>query len=1349
MNRRFALLLTIIGILYLPLLAAADEPPGRVSLPGESAAGARRLAAIDQLAADGRWAEAVEEYRRLGDEAGQELVPVHAGLSLQARKLCHLRLSALPADALRLYRTKVDARAKRWLEQAEAEHDPRWLRKIVEEAFGSRSGDRALDRLGDQAFERGDFDEAERWWRLLVAPAHASAPLARRADAAPLALAFPDPQVDVARVRAKQILARLFRGERADVPELLTAYRAVHGQAEGRLAGRQGRYADILKALAAADVGTPRERPWPTFAGAPTRNPVMPQAPRRLDQPTWTWPLDEAGGRDKRVETLTARARRLAFHPLVLDNQVLVADARSVTAFDLATGARAWDYLLGGGKNGGVRVPAKMAVPDVRYTLTAAGNHVYARLGAQAIGPRKEGAAARLGNADSFLVCLRRRPDADGRRECWVRRPERATEVFEGAPLVQHGRVYLAVTRVTGANRVTAVACYDAVTGEPRWRQPVDVCEVQDLHPTSGRRPHHLLTLAGPYLIYNSHAGAVVALEAATGRRAWAARYPSRGDRLEDARPSPRDLAPCVYAAGRLFVAPADCGRIFCLDSETGQRLWEGEPPVEAVHLLGVAQGRLVFTTAGDVRAVSTATGRTLWVSPPLRPFGRGVLAGDWVLCPTEAGLRVLELEHGQPVADAYNYIPNDVRGNLAIGDGCLVTADVAKLHAYVPPRRLLEERRRMLDEEPTSATARYGLALAEADAGQYGSAVQDLARVEREADPAEHVAGVPLRGLARRRRYQVLSDWAAEAQARKRWGEAADHLTQAAAAEFSVSERVEAITRQATLWTQAGRPEKAVSAWQTVLEDDALRGGVVEQGGAALTFTGAGRLASRRISDLIGRHGADVYAAVEERARALVDEAPEDQRAAVLEQLGRRFPHAAVTAAGRRPRLSAGRPRLGAAEMALKFPWTRTWQIALPTAARLLVPDDEPAFAGLGRLFFTHGTAPHITVTCRAAATGKRLWETMLSYPPSWLGRHADIILIGGADGACGLSQTDGRRLWEFSVPADFEGRPGEAADHAGRGQWQAACGRLFFLCQGRLFELDAASGEVLWGRWAPGARWAFRETQAAAGRFHPFFHAGERRVAVQTSGGRLWVLDSQTGRTLHDVKTAGDPWPQPPLVLAGGCLCLVTGPEQVALFDPSSGKEVWSHPTGKPSISGAAPQVAGAGQALLVLCDGWRLERLDPRTGEVLWAVADPRWLSKQWAEPWAAGLDRAAVYFVRRNVLYAHALADGKRLWARGLDEVSDPQRVMPTPHALIVWPQLEARRTPGSFSREAPWRDFPILVCDPEDGQLIQSLNFTAHRSELSVLFVGQGAAVSAGGMAWGLGFPGEAQTLTPP
>ena len=110
-----------------------------------------------------------------------------------------------------------------------------------------------MDILGDLSFERGDFEEADQLWRMIVRPAS-------RMGAGPDAgFVVAGPKIDVAGIRAKQILAQLFRGETDNLAAELQAFAGAHPGAKGKLAGRQGVYVDLLKALAAnlSELGTP------------------------------------------------------------------------------------------------------------------------------------------------------------------------------------------------------------------------------------------------------------------------------------------------------------------------------------------------------------------------------------------------------------------------------------------------------------------------------------------------------------------------------------------------------------------------------------------------------------------------------------------------------------------------------------------------------------------------------------------------------------------------------------------------------------------------------------------------------------------------------------------------------------------------------------------------------------------------------------------------------------------------------------------------------------------------------------------------------------------------------------
>lgn len=884
---------------------------------------AGRLANVQRMVDQQQWPEAIDEYQHLLDKSGDDLVLVSPRQLVQARRLCHIHLAALPEAGLRMYRSRVEEQARKWLEQGAAQRDTRLLRRLVDEAFASRSTERALDLLGDLAFERGDFDEAEVWWRMLARPA-SEAGRKQRADE----LVFPDPQGDPAPVRAKQILAQLFRGERHGLTEALKVFAEKHGKDEGNLAGRKGVYSATLQALidqAGGLTAPPGVADWATFAGATRRSLVPVPAPRYLqyEGPQWRFRLD---GRPPRVEgegaaavlTSARAAQALVVHPVVVGEHVLIADATRVVAVDVEKGNHSEWYALPVNK---VEVEAKQpARQEVRYTLTVADGRVYARLGRASPSPRE-------GISDSFVVCLNLLPGRNGSHERWVVKPNEPGSVFEGAPVVRDERAYVAVTRYDGRQAVTAIACYDADTGAPRWRQDVCELEVLDGEP---RSRHQLLTLAGPNVVYCSHAGAVVAVDAVNGRRVWAARYSSRGGRTEDGDPAPRDLAPCVAADGRLYVAPADLDRILCLDASTGRMIWESRG-VEVVHLLGVARGRLIFTTGSrprGIRALEAATGDDLreWLQPgdgqsELPAFGRGFLAGDLVFWPTVDGLRVLDQEDGQPLPEVDLTRLRHIRcGNMAYGNGCLAVADGAELLIYVPPGRRHGQRKQEATAAPRQAAAQFRLARAEADAGYGEAALGHFAMAEKLAGREERGLHGFLRVEARDCRHELLLELAAQAQASKHWDEAAALLGRAAAEEFAVPARLRALRRSAEAWLAAGQPAHAVALAQTILADATLRKGHMDDPNGSVQLAAA--WATSKTKQWLAATGGTLQVAYEQQARKLLHPAPGESEQSSLERLLREYPAAAVstTASLRLAHLHEQAHRFGAAAAAYRL---------------------------------------------------------------------------------------------------------------------------------------------------------------------------------------------------------------------------------------------------------------------------------------------------------------------------------------------------------------------------------------------------------------------------------------------
>src|SRR4051794_28260438 len=84
---------------------AADLRPAVLS--GEARSALTRLEEARKLAEERKWAEALARVQSALDTGGNELAPIGAGRSVEARRLCHALLTSLPPEALRLYRERV------------------------------------------------------------------------------------------------------------------------------------------------------------------------------------------------------------------------------------------------------------------------------------------------------------------------------------------------------------------------------------------------------------------------------------------------------------------------------------------------------------------------------------------------------------------------------------------------------------------------------------------------------------------------------------------------------------------------------------------------------------------------------------------------------------------------------------------------------------------------------------------------------------------------------------------------------------------------------------------------------------------------------------------------------------------------------------------------------------------------------------------------------------------------------------------------------------------------------------------------------------------------------------------
>ncbi len=650
--------------------------------------------------ADGQWNEAVDTLLQVMETSGGKLLPVTEHRYVGIRDYCQLQFASLPAEALAVYRSRIDPIAKAWYEQGIAQHDRQRLLDVAEQMLASSWGDNALYALGEIAFESGEFASARAYWEKIV-------PVEQSPDTPRTWLSAADTDLDLAAVRARLILVSILEGSTQRAREELERFRQLHPDARGRLRGQEVRYAEALATLLAESdqwPPAPARDNWLTFAGSPSRSTIAPQS---IDPANviWRLPLRESLPANRSLWGTVVPNRHVAeddqsplsYHPVVAGNQVFLNNQIEILAVDLRTGRPAWGHGTAAiyqdqfdeAVHALYNPSDTLGVP--RFTMTVQNGKLFARMGSAVTSrPREQSPAGGHG----YLVCL----DLEGEgRLLWKVTPEEEGLALEGSPVADGGYVYVAMRR-SDIQPQAIVACHRADTGELVWRQFVCAAETPArgmLHETT----HNLLTLHGDTIYFNTNLGAVAALCTRDGRVKWVSTYPRvrRGNLFEPPPHWSRDLNPCVFDRGRLYVAPSDSPRIFALEAATGQILWQTGPEVEdVVHLLGVAEDQLI--ASGEelhwIGLEGQDQGKRKHVWPEGHEKlgqGRGILAGNLVYWPTREHIYVFDQKTAR-LKKRISLLPRKIAGgNVLIAGGRLLIATSKELIALtdqpgVPP---------------------------------------------------------------------------------------------------------------------------------------------------------------------------------------------------------------------------------------------------------------------------------------------------------------------------------------------------------------------------------------------------------------------------------------------------------------------------------------------------------------------------------------------------------------------------------------------------------------------------------------------------------------------------------------
>jgi len=423
-------------------------------------------------------------------------------------------------------------------------------------------------------------------------------------------------------------------------------------------------------------------------------------------------------------------------------------------------------------------------------------------------------------------------------------------------------------------------------------------------------------------------------------------------------------------------------------------------------------------------------------------------------------------------------------------------------------------------------------------------------------------------------------------------------------------------------------------------------------------------------------------------------------------------------------------------AEPRLPVPLVRHWEHALEGKARPMVVEGVPPAPESSRIFLAQGT----TLRPIDPASGSPLWTAELGALPVWVGYLADKILAATETRLVALGLEKGILQWQYDLgPPEGSRRAAnpfskvepDPVAGAGAGVNDAAPERLhqFRIVGGRVYCQRGARNLLAFDGDTGLVDWSF---SPLAGTINPNLWIGPQRIVLQVrKPGAILVLETDTGRRRAEYAQGEDEdWARPPLPIDDDHVVLVADRRTVSLFDLRRGVSSWNFRESLELPKHGAPRLLGDAERLVVIHDGSTAIRLDPATGEKLWAR--PLGIEDLSERPESTVLDGERFYWVSGQTLCGASLADGALIWNQHLTGPESGWALALTERCVLAYPG------PAAIQVENEVDGLPLVFRRRDTGGLVQRLFFPVTLSGVAVRLAPRGALVATRGGLWSLG-----------
>jgi len=576
------------------------------------------------------WEKAIATLNDIPVEKRKGMLARPDGVIIPATQRIWDAIAALPAegrDAFRLFHeakakqtwAKVSAPGAKWADQlATAE-------KVYQEYFLTSVGDNAADFLGDAAFGRGDFENAERYWRNVLEK-------------------HPDSDVPEARLLFKRGLALAQLGQ-------ATALNAVIRSLQQRFPGQTMKVAG--KDVAPEEYLTSRlkasQQPVSPTAASPESS--IARAPAAGTEPAWRTQFLSPKGVEQRNQGL----RNYSYYRNGIETVVPVAatDGKRiyanwfgiVFAIDAASGKLAWRSHKFGDLNQHFGQMSYSANPDAYRIVAGEGIVLSLQVPLERINNGQE---------PSRLVCY----EAETGKVKWKSMdgpPPLNTLGFVGTPLIQDQEILVISHGQQDAK--LSMTCLD-LNGKQKWT--ADLGTVRKRSTVSGyqRMPQPAILRKGRTVYVASEDGAMAAFDLFDRKVRWLLPYgraeqPGSGRRIfysgmTDDRTQLHTETSLMEQDGLIYVKEAGGRELLAIDPSAPSIVWR-RPAEEASQIVGVDQDS-IYLLDKELSCINRKDHTLRWATLlPISTGGLSMVAGpESILVMTGRGIFQLSRATGK-----------------------------------------------------------------------------------------------------------------------------------------------------------------------------------------------------------------------------------------------------------------------------------------------------------------------------------------------------------------------------------------------------------------------------------------------------------------------------------------------------------------------------------------------------------------------------------------------------------------------------------------------------------------------------------------------------------------------------